>query len=157
MALAASLGAHALLLGSLPRAWEPAPSSLQILHATLVTQVEAPRPMPKPAPAKGLPGPRYLPVEELDRRPLIQTHVEPHFPALALAPTGRVVLRLYVGEDGTVERIAVESGDPTGAFEAAARQAFGSARFLPGMKGGVAVRSLLRIEVLFGSPHPDNG
>lgn len=95
--------------------------------------------------------------EELDRRPLIQSQVDAQFPVLALAPTGRVLLRLYVGEDGRVERIAVESGDPTGAFEAAARTAFGAARFLPGMKDGVAVKALLRIEVLFGAPHPDNG
>ena len=117
-------------------------------------------PQPQPAPRRsGLlrAPPRYFTAEELDRRPLIQSHVEPQFPALALAPTGRVVLRLYVGEDGRVERIAVESGDPTGAFEAAARAAFGPARFLPGMKGGVAVKAMLRIEVLFGSPHPDNG
>lgn len=75
---------------------------------------------------------------------------------LALGPTGRVVLRLYVDETGQVDEVAIESGDPTGAFEASAREAFGAAHFLPGMKGGVPVKALVRIEVLFGSPHPDN-
>lgn len=75
---------------------------------------------------------------------------------LALGPTGRVVLRLYVDETGQVDEVAVESDDPTGAFAASAREAFGAAYFLPGMKGGVPVKALVRIEVLFGSPHPDN-
>jgi protein TonB len=103
-----------------------------------------------------LPTTRYFAAHELDRGPQIQSHVEPHFPALALGPRGRVVLRLYVDETGRVDRIAVESGDPTGAFEASARDAFAAARFVPGVKGGVPVKALVRIEVLFGSPHPDN-
>ena len=45
---------------------------------------------------------------------------------------------------------------PTGAW-AAARVAFGPARSYPGMKDGLAVKALLRIEVLFGAPRPDNG
>jgi TonB family protein len=84
------------------------------------------------------------------------SHVEPRFPVLALGPTGRVVLQLYVDEAGSVDTVAVESGDPTGGFEASAREAFAAARFLPGMKDGVQVKALVRIEVLFGSPHPDN-
>ena len=160
LALAASLLAHGALLGALPGAGGsvPAPDS-PVLHATLAETPSAIPPEPQPAPRRSglLRAPRYFMAEELDRRPLIQSQVEPQFPALALAPMGRVVLRLYVGEDGRVERIAVESDDPTGAFGAAARAAFGPARFLPGMKDGLAVKALLRIEVLFGAPHPDNG
>jgi outer membrane biosynthesis protein TonB len=65
-------------------------------------------------------------------------------------------LRLYVDEEGSVETVAAESADRTGAFEAAAREAFAAARFLPGIKGGVPVKSVVRLEVLFGSPHPEN-
>jgi periplasmic protein TonB len=160
VALAASLLAHGALLGALPGAGAPVPApSSPALHAMLAETPSAIAPQPQPAPRRsGLrQAPRYFMAEELDQRPLIQSQVDAQFPVLALAPTGRVLLRLYVGEDGRVERIAVESGDPTGAFEAAARTAFGSARFLPGMKDGVAVKALLRIEVLFGTPHPDNG
>lgn len=108
-------------------------------------------------PATRIPrAPRYLAAHELDRRPQILSHVEPHFPALALVPTGRVVLRLYIDEGGNVEAVAAESADRTGAFEATAREAFAAARFLPGIKDGVPVKSLVRIEVLFGSPHPEN-
>ena len=53
---------------------------------------------------------------ELDRRPQILSHVEPHFPALALVPTGRVVLRLYIDEAGGVDTVTAESADRTGAL-----------------------------------------
>jgi protein TonB len=158
-ALAASLAAHGAVLGALgalPGAWPALPIPLApVLHATLALPAALPPAAPAASRAR-LPLPRYYSAAELDQRPLIESHVEPQFPALALAPTGRVVLRLYVDESGRVERIAVESGDPTGAFEQAARAAFGDARFRPGIKAGVPVKSLLRIEVRFGSPHPDN-
>ena len=124
--------------------------------------------LPEPAQPAAAPGklapratgapraPRYLAAHELDRRPQIVSHVEPQFPALALVPSGRVVLRLYIDEQGSVDSVAAETVDGNGAFEAAAREAFAAARFLPGIKDGVPVKALVRLEVLFGSPHPDN-
>jgi len=147
LALAASLLAHGALLGALPRAWHPAPAPDEPVAPLQVSFLA-----PAAAPAAA----RYLPGHQLDRRPQILTHVEPSFPTLALAPVGRVVLGLYVDETGRVDKVAVESDDPNGAFAASARAAFAGARFLPGMKRGVPVKSLLRIEVLFGAPHPDN-
>ena len=169
LALAASLIAHAALLqglGVLPRAWQPA-ASLLPSHSgsgllSVMLRPEAAEPQPAnpsrlASPATRAPrAPRYLPAHELDRRPQILSHVEPHFPALALVPTGRVVLRLYIDEGGNVDAVAAESADRTGAFEATAREAFAGARFLPGIKDGVPVKALVRIEVLFGSPHPEN-
>ena len=66
------------------------------------------------------------------------------------------MLRLYIDEHGSVDSVTAESAERSGAFEAAAREAFGAARFLPGIKDGVPVKSLVRLEVLFGSPHPEN-
>jgi len=158
-ALAASLLAHGALLGALPRPWHAALSPGEPA-ATLQVSFVAPAAEPaRAAPAAKRAQPaeaRYLSGSELDQRPQILSHVEPNFPALALAPVGRVVLRLYVDETGRVDSVAVESDDPNGAFAASAREAFAAARFLPGMKGGVPVKALLRFEVLFGSPHPDN-
>lgn len=117
---------------------------------------ERPRPG-APAAAAGtgpVPAPKYHRAAELDQRPQIRVHVEPQFPALALAPTGRVVLRLYVNEAGEVDEVAVESADATGAFAEAARKAFAGARYYPGVKDGKPVKSLVRIEVLFGLPPP---
>jgi len=109
------------------------------------------------APAGGaglLPPPKYHRAAELDRRPLIRVQVEPPFPVLALAPPGRVVLRVYVNEAGDVDDVVVESADASGALAKAARQAFARARYYPGIKDGKPVRSLVRIEVLFGDPPP---
>lgn len=164
----ASLIAHASLLQGLallPRAWQPAagfsPSEpgAGVLRVTVLPDAaEQPVAAPKLAsPAAGVPrAPRYLAAHELDRRPQILSHVEPHFPALSLVPTGRVVLRLYIDEHGSVDSVAAESAERSGAFEAAAREAFAAARFLPGIKDGVPVKALVRVEVLFGSPHPEN-
>jgi TonB family protein len=169
LALAASLIAHAALLQglvALPRGWQPAASFapsdsgsglLRVLLQPQASEPQAAPPAKPAAPAAGVPrAPRYLAVHELDRRPQVLSHVEPHFPALALVPTGRVVLRLYIDERGVVDAVTAESADRTGAFEAAAREAFAAARFLPGIKDGVPVKSLVRVEVLFGSPHPEN-
>jgi len=170
LALAASLIAHASLLQGLsvlPRAWQPAASlspsdpGAGLLHVVLLPEIAEPPPPPAhskaASPASGVPrAARYVAAEELDRRPQVLSHVEPNFPALALVPTGRVVLRLYIDEHGGVDAVAAESADRTGAFEAAAREAFAAARFLPGVKDGVPVKALVRVEVLFGSPHPEN-
>lgn len=170
LALAASLIAHGALLQGvavLPHAWQPAgwfsPShpgsgSLRVLLLPEAAEPQSWTPPKLAAPATAGPrAPRYVPAHQLNRRPQILSHVEPHFPALALVPTGRVVLRLYIDETGGVDAVAAESADRTGAFEAAAREAFAAARFLPGIKDGVPVKALVRLEVLFGSPHPENG
>ena len=150
----------------MPRAWQPAGgfppshSGSGLLRVLLLPEAAQPQPAAPSnlaPPATTVPrAPRYLAARELDRRPQILSHVEPHFPALALVPTGRVVLRLYIDETGAVDAVAAESADRTGAFEAAAREAFAAARFLPGIKDGVPVKALVRLEVLFGSPHPEN-
>jgi TonB family protein len=96
--------------------------------------------------------PHYYPAGELERKPQILDQVEPRFPPGATAETGRVVLRLYIGEKGNVEEIVVMKAEPDASFGTAAAEAFAAARFLPGMKSGAPVRSLLLIEALFGVP-----
>ena len=108
---------------------------------------------PRSAPgAAGLP--RYVPAGELDEKPLFRSRPEPDFPAGVTAASGRVVLRLYIGDTGDVDPIAVASVEPEPAFEEPAVRAFASARFTPGRKRGVAVKSVLTIEVLFGLALP---
>jgi outer membrane biosynthesis protein TonB len=92
----------------------------------------------------------YLP-SELDVRPRLTTRVDPVYPRLAPPDGGYVLLRLLIGEDGWVERALVVVADPEGYFEEAAADAFGSARFSPGKRGGIAVKSQLWIELKF---HP---
>ena len=179
LAVAASALLHVLLLaggGGLAGllrldAFSPGAGGRDALHVTLRPAIEAPAasaagkaPAPRARPGEPaattaagagvLPAPRYYRAAELDQRPQIRVHVEPKFPALALVPTGRVVLRLYVNEAGEMDEVAVESADTTGDFAEAARQAFAAARYTPGIKDGRPVKSLVRIEVLFGLPPP---
>jgi TonB family protein len=110
---------------------------------------------PAPQPASGLvASPRYLPASELDEKPQIRTRPEPEFPAGARAGSGRVVLRLYISDSGSVDEIAVVRAEPEPAFEEPAVRAFASALFTPGRLRGVPVRSMVTIEVLFGAMLP---
>ena len=103
----------------------------------------------------------YLP-SQLDVRPRLTTRVDPAYPRLAPPDGGYVLLRLLIGEDGWVERTLVILADPEGFFEEAATDAFASARFAPGRRGGIAVRSQLWVELKFhplpppGAASPDH-
>ena len=156
------------MLEELPLTWQAgAPGAAQAGQATLNVTLEkesaarrpaavlATAPLQRPRGAhQPLPGviaaPTYYAAEELERRPQPLVHIEPSFPKLAAAPSGRVLLRVYIGETGTVERVEIESADAHADFVAAARQTFAAARFLPGIKDGAAVKSVMRLEVRFG-------
>jgi TonB family protein len=98
----------------------------------------------------------YYRTHDLDVRPGILTRVEPAYPDTALARglSGKVVLRLYINEKGTVDRVETLSAAPAGYFEASAEHAFQAARFTPGRKGKQAVRTQMVIEVSFEAPAP---
>ena len=93
----------------------------------------------------------YWPVNRLDVRPQIKTHVMPEYPKdLPAGVRGRVVLELRISADGTLDRLSVARAEPRGRFEQAALKAFSAARFTPGMRKGKTVPSLVRVEVTFG-------
>jgi TonB family protein len=165
-ALGASLAAHMVLLaafgslpggrqGTLPQLGEPFLTATLRPSESKEPEVKTSKKAGLAAPGRpALPAPRYYAVHELDERPLILTHVEPQFPAGITPGSGRVTLRLYIGEQGGVEAIDALDAEPAGIFEAAAAQAFAAARFRPGMLRGAAVKSTLTLEVLFGAPLP---
>jgi len=96
--------------------------------------------------------PQYWSAGKLDVRPQIKTHVMPEYPAdLPAGVRGRVVLELYIAATGTLDRVRVARAEPRDRFDQAAVKAFTGARFAPGMRKGIAVPSLLRIEVTFGN------
>lgn len=164
LALAASFAAHAGLLAALAAlpgggqtaAGFAAPLEITLRSLEAVVPSAAAQPAKPPQRSARRPQSRYYEPHELERRAQIASHVEPVFPVLALAPAGEVVLALFVNERGGVDRIVVESDDPNGAFAASAREAFSAARFIPATRAGKPVKARLRIQVLFGSPHPDN-
>ena len=180
-ALGASLilhGAALALVDQLPRGWQPAATAWShwgagALQARLqarrgdddVVAVAAPRQSAIPREIAGMrdsatsaPGlvapPRYLPAAELDERPQVRSQVEPVFPPGAGVARGRVVLRLWINESGAVDQATAIAAEPAGVFEPAAVEAFAPARFTPGRKEGVAVKSELTVELLFGEAQP---
>jgi protein TonB len=84
-----------------------------------------------------------------DRGPQPLDDIEPEFPAVAGTRGGTVTLRLVVSDRGVVESVEVVRSSPPGLFDAAAVAAFGQARFSPGLKAGVPVRSEVLYEVSF--------
>jgi TonB family protein len=162
-ALGASLLAHAALLGafgSTPAAPQARAQLAQFgdrLTATLRSTFEQPvvgKAVPAPSILPALPAPRYYAAEELDERPLILQDVEPRWPEGATPGSGHVRLQLYLAASGKVENVEVLDSYPSGAFDAAAKEAFAAARFRPGMIAGAPVKSLLRLELLFGGSLP---
>ncbi|MGA8006570.1 MAG: energy transducer TonB [Burkholderiales bacterium] len=105
-----------------------------------------------PPPADG-----YYRSSELDVRPGIKTHVEPEYPEAAARRglSGKVVLRLFINENGAVDRVETLRARPAGVFERSAERAFRSARFTPGMKDKHPVKTQMTIEVSFDTPPPE--
>jgi TonB family protein len=169
VALAASAALHGLLVAGPPfgppwgeisistsRASTPIRASLQrppvsdraVAHAVTPPQHARAGAMPR--------GPRYYTPRELDVKPGIMTRVVPEYPEAAAQRSlaGKVVVRLFIDESGAVERVLALRADPPGYFERSAEQAFGAARFSPGVKDGRAVKVQLTLEVNFDSPPP---
>ena len=94
-------------------------------------------------------GPVYHLPGELDPPPRPLQDIEPVYPPEAGFQPGTVVLRLFIDESGTVERVDVVQTSSAGLFENAARTAFLAARFSPGRIAGIAVKCQLTIEVEF--------
>lgn len=127
-------------------------------HASAAVRPEAALPAsapsagsnPLPVLQPGLPpAPAYLAAGRLDPGPRPLEEIEPAYPEEAKLQEGSVVLRLLINEAGRIDDVAVVRAYPQGLFEKAALDAFGSARFSPGMRFGVAVKSQLTIEVMF--------
>ena len=156
LALAASAALHALLVGGLaaPDGSPDAAPVTSVISAALLPEAAAQeRPAPKPA-GKATPVPvaqRYYRSRELDVVPGIRTRVHPEYPHMAHV-SGKVTIRLYIDEHGTVEHVGILRAEPPGHFEASAQRAFLAARFTPGMKGGVPVKSQLTLQVDYKQP-----
>ena len=178
-ALAASVALHAALAAGLDPLFGPGGGGaggarlapVAPLHATLrnledsapaAGAAQAPPSAPAGPPGDGaaprlvLPEPRYYRSRELDAPPGIMVRVEPEYPEAAARRmlSGKLRIRLLIGESGAVERVEILEADPPGYFEASVERAFGAARFSPGTKGGRAVKAQIMLEVAFDSPPP---
>lgn len=97
-----------------------------------------------------LPGPYYFPPQELSRKPQVAIPVPLEYPENAPpVPKNRVVLRLFINESGDVDLIMVETADVPDELEQLARKAFARAKFQPGLRGNIPVKSQMLVEITF--------
>jgi TonB family protein len=109
--------------------------------------------------------PRYFLSSQLDRRPVALAPIEPEYPASAGPEGAYLVLRLRIGESGAVDAVRVLVSDSQRLFDDSAIAAFGRARFSPGIRNGVPVKSQMYIELKYlprippqtGARAPDAG
>jgi TonB family protein len=75
----------------------------------------------------------------------------PRYPAAAVAAkqSGRVVLKILVGTDGSVRDAVVEHSTPEGVFDAATLEAARHWRFNPEQSDGKPVEGWIRVPVDF--------
>lgn len=94
---------------------------------------------------------RYYLAHELDVRPQIMTRVDPEYPASALSKGLSVAFqtRIYIDETGRVERVMVHEGEDSDLFAPAVVKAFLAARYSPGIRNGMPVKSLVLLEMKF--------
>ncbi len=92
----------------------------------------------------------YVPRRYLTEAPKPRGAVVLDYPEGPTEPAPVVfVLALYIDESGFVRRARVDGGEPPPRFADAAERAFTGARFEPGRIGAEAVRSLVRVEVVY--------
>ena len=92
----------------------------------------------------------YLP-REVDQPSEPLEHAQLFYPEEALKQRigGVVVMHLFIGANGALERTEVVRADPPGVFEQAVRDAAQASRFRPAMLGRAPVNSRITIEVPF--------
>lgn len=93
--------------------------------------------------------PDYALGVRLDPGPRPLEDIEPEYTDPVHLREGVVVLRLLISDTGHVDNVAVVRAEPRGVFEQAALEAFGKARFSPGLAAGTPVKSQITVEVQF--------
>jgi TonB family protein len=98
----------------------------------------------------GFPDAHYFTKRELSKEPTLAGVVKLDVPRGASAPDGgKVALRLWIGESGSVDIIVVVRTNVPVIMTETAVAAFKAARFQPGEIDGQAVKSQLTIEVSY--------
>lgn len=90
-------------------------------------------------------------VRQLDTQPRQLQPVQPVYPPQARrrGVEGAVKLMLKIDENGVVQEIRVEEGEPPGVFDVAALEAFRAARFSPAKINQRPVRAQVYVRVVF--------
>ena len=145
------LVAQAAAAPAAPAPSAPAPA---ISTAPPATTVGRPAPASENAPSPFPSG--YHLGGELDQRPVPIGAIEPEYPndwKLTVLNAYRVVVRVFINENGTVDHVFTKN-NPNGAFEKSALAAFEKARFSPGILRGAPVKSQMLVEIKFDPNGP---
>lgn len=94
----------------------------------------------------------YFKASELERRPFPLSRIEVPLPESAEAESASVMIRLRISESGRVDDARILMGTGVREFEDAALREFSTARFHPGYRGNLPVRSEMLIEVTLRPP-----
>ena len=100
-----------------------------------------------PAVSTSVPG--YYKAGELDQSPKPLEDITPDYPESVAATRGHLVLELFINEQGVVDRVDIVSATPPVIFDDSARSAFLKAKFEPGRRLGMPIKSRMKIEVDF--------
>lgn len=88
----------------------------------------------------------YFPVRDLSLRPSVIRDVSPALRFVGV-PAQTVILRLFINEQGSIDRVDTEQSFLPEAMEESLREAFAAVKFQPGIREGAPVKSQMRIEV----------
>ena len=92
----------------------------------------------------------YYSSKELDVRPVPIGEIIPFTPDLTASVSGRVLLRIQINREGTVDRVIVVRSVPDHSFGPGTFWPFERAKFTPALRRGVVVNSEILIELRFG-------
>lgn len=133
-----------------PQKNSPSEKLLAKLEASGESRVEPARLAMAPVPRPGHFGDDYVP------RPLLTVPPVARTPVIFATPEGEMfrgrhvgVLSLFIDEHGLVQRMEADAASLPEALEQAAREAFMAVQFAPGEIDGTAVKSRVRVEVIF--------
>lgn len=146
----------------------PAPPETSTLKSMVIAADEPPSSEPTnpavndtPASVKNPGEIYYFKASELDRRPQPLERIEVPVPESAVALSGSVMLRLRISESGQVDDASIVMSTGITEFEEAALEVFSQARFRPGYRVKLPVRSEMLIEVTLqpppSAPEPPRG
>jgi len=138
----------------------PAPPRPQI---TITAPIPAPMPTATPVDSIAPPADRTVPAAPADSGAAVDsapttlgygTRTKIAYPRTALANRieGTVILRVLVGEDGSVQNIEIDKSSGSHELDRAAREGVMKWKFKPGMRGGVAYAGWARVPISFTLP-----
>lgn len=101
----------------------------------------------------GVPLPRYYEPGEVTERATPARKIDLESPVLLGIPgKGKLILLLWINENGSVDRVDIESSDLADTMRSAIIEQFRRAEFMPARLNGRAVKSRKKIEVVVRPP-----